>query len=158
MAYGNYLASVSENEITNLAAQPTELLDAHKIEIVSHLVAYWVKVQPLGRVLGEAIDGGNVLSEALWHPLRRPKYTRRIELSLSIESFHRHGRTPKRNIRCPILIGSGLRSRSCWLSSAMQPKMAYAWLAHSMRPQIRSEQVECAFSFGRRGNSTAADM
>ena len=74
MAYGNYLASVSEEQIASVAGDPTRTLDARAVTLVSHLLAYWVKAQPLGSLLGEAIDGGRVLSDALWHPLRPPVY------------------------------------------------------------------------------------
>jgi hypothetical protein len=36
------------------------------------LTAYWVKAQPLGDLLVEAIDGGEPLREDLWHPLHPP--------------------------------------------------------------------------------------
>src|SRR3954452_14155435 len=74
MAYRTYLASVSEDQVRRLASDPSGTLDASDTVTVSHLVAYWVQAQPLGQLLGEAIDGGRVLSEALWHPLRPPLY------------------------------------------------------------------------------------
>jgi hypothetical protein len=74
MAYVNYLASVTEVQVASVVADPSITIDAAMLEYVSHLVAYWVKVQPLGRLLGEAIDGGTILSDSLWHPFRSPLY------------------------------------------------------------------------------------
>ena len=74
MAYGNYLASVLEEQINALRTDPSGTLAPSVVQRVSHVIAYWVGVQPLGRLLGEAIDGGLVLSHALRHPLRSPVY------------------------------------------------------------------------------------
>lgn len=74
MAYANYLASVAEEQVASLADDPSRALDPHALVVVSHLVPYWVQVQPLGKLLVEAIDGGHVLCAALWHPLRPPVY------------------------------------------------------------------------------------
>jgi hypothetical protein len=41
--------------------------------MVSHLVGYWIKLQPIGQALGEVLDGGELLSDAFQHPLRPPK-------------------------------------------------------------------------------------
>ena len=74
MAYGNYLASVSEEQIRNLRHDPKLAVNPSAIVLVSHLIAYWVKAQPLGKLLGEALDGGQPLNSTLWHPLRAPTY------------------------------------------------------------------------------------
>jgi hypothetical protein len=74
MAYANYLASVPEHQISQMAAQPSKFLVPHKVEVVSHVVASWITVQPLGKLLGQALDGGRILTVSLWHPLRRPLY------------------------------------------------------------------------------------
>jgi hypothetical protein len=42
------------------------------IAATSHLLAYWVKEQPLGACLGSIIDQGEILSPLFWHPLRVP--------------------------------------------------------------------------------------
>src|SRR5262249_13848083 len=39
-------------------------------------LSYWVQVQPLGQLLHEAIDGGELLHSELWHPLRPPRFHR----------------------------------------------------------------------------------
>jgi hypothetical protein len=39
---------------------------------VSHLLSYWIEVQPLGQLLNAAIDGGVCLNKDFWHPLRPP--------------------------------------------------------------------------------------
>ena len=74
MAYPTSLASVSEEQVRRLTADPSWTLEHSRVVTVSHLIAYWVQAQPLGRLLGEAIDGGVVLSDALWHLLRPPAY------------------------------------------------------------------------------------
>jgi hypothetical protein len=76
MAYLNILGSVSERRVLALQRGVTALLRPSLVVRVSHLVAYWVEVQPLGRLLGEALDGGEKLGEAWWHPLRDPIFHR----------------------------------------------------------------------------------
>ena len=39
-------------------------------------MAYWVQVQPLGALLGRAIDGGEPLDTNLWHSFRPPVFHR----------------------------------------------------------------------------------
>jgi hypothetical protein len=72
MAYGNFIAAVSFAEVELLGQDSMKLLHPTKIELVSHLIASWVQVQPLGRLLREALDGGEKLADGLWHPLRFP--------------------------------------------------------------------------------------
>jgi hypothetical protein len=74
MAYGNFLASVSLEEIEKLRNTPSYMLNVDVLEQVSHLVGYWVKVQPLGELLGQALDGGEIVSASLHHPLRSPTF------------------------------------------------------------------------------------
>ena len=51
-------------------------LDLHPTLVsgASHLLSYWVKVEPLGKLLNEAVDGGELLHGELWHPLRAPMF------------------------------------------------------------------------------------
>ncbi len=72
MAYGNYIASVPVTEIAELRRDPQVMLHPTRVEIVSHLLGYWIKAQPLGRLLGEALDGGQPLTDDWEHPLRAP--------------------------------------------------------------------------------------
>ena len=72
MAYGNYLAAVSEAQVVDWRENPSITFAPRLLVAVNHLAAYWVKAQPLGTLLSEAIDGGSVVSERLWHPLRAP--------------------------------------------------------------------------------------
>src|SRR5947209_2681316 len=74
MAYLTYLASVPLAEVEGLKAEPAASLSPSLKVSVSHLVAYWVQVQPLGELLGQAMDGGTVINSALRHPLRDPCY------------------------------------------------------------------------------------
>lgn len=74
MAYLNFLAAASSQQIQALRTDSTVLLRPSLVVAVSHLVGYWVEIQPLGELLGQALDGGEELSDQLWHPLRRPVF------------------------------------------------------------------------------------
>lgn len=74
MAYLSYLASVPESQVLAIRADPTVQLQPSLLIPVSHVIAYWVEVQPLGELLGKAIDGGEMLNEKLFHPFRSPTY------------------------------------------------------------------------------------
>jgi hypothetical protein len=49
-------------------------LQASGIITCSNLMASWVQVQPLGHLLGQAINGGELLNVELWHPFKPPTY------------------------------------------------------------------------------------
>ena len=72
MAYLTVIAAVPEAELIRFREGLIETMAASRIERVSHYLAYAVRDQPLGKLLGEAIDGGESLNEDLWHPLRAP--------------------------------------------------------------------------------------
>jgi len=72
MAYLTLIASVPESEIASFEGGAVELMSASRIERVSHYLTYSVSHQPLGNLLGQAIDGGEPLREDLWHPFRAP--------------------------------------------------------------------------------------
>lgn len=74
MAYSTYLATVPELDVRHIKNDSLTQVGTRRVVSVSHLIAYWVDVQPLGRLLGEAIDGGCKLSDELWHPLQPPTY------------------------------------------------------------------------------------
>lgn len=74
MAYLNLLASVDEDQVEALRKDPAVLLRPSLKGAVSHLMGYWVEVQPLGQLLTLAIDGGESVREDLWHPLRSPVF------------------------------------------------------------------------------------
>jgi hypothetical protein len=75
MAYLTFLYSVSQQNITAFCSQrDAMLLKPSKTAVCSHLLASWVEIQPLGQVLGEAIDGGEQLHAELRHPLRPPRF------------------------------------------------------------------------------------
>ena len=71
MAYATLIASTPLDAVATYR-EGSSTLDTSNAIRVSHLLAYWVQIQPLGQVLGECIDGGEVLAERLWHPLRPP--------------------------------------------------------------------------------------
>jgi hypothetical protein len=74
MAYLSYLASVPENQVLAIRTDANVTLHPSMLIPVSHLIANWVGVQPLGELLGKAIDGGETLNEKLTHPFRSPTY------------------------------------------------------------------------------------
>ena len=72
MAYFNLLASVHETDVERLRGDPAFVLRPSIVSGASHLLAYWAGAQPLGGLLARALDGGEVIHPALWHPLRDP--------------------------------------------------------------------------------------
>jgi hypothetical protein len=72
VAYFNLLAAVPAADIARLRADAAALLQPSMVSGASHLLAYWVEAQPLGGLLGRALDGGEVIRPELWHPLRPP--------------------------------------------------------------------------------------
>jgi hypothetical protein len=74
MAYGVRLASIAEEQIADFRSHRRDALVSSKSHLCSHLVAYWIKEQPLGRLLGEALDGGEDVRADLWHPLLPPAF------------------------------------------------------------------------------------
>ena len=71
MAYSALVASTPSDAVAAYRDGSSELAASGVIR-VSHLLSYWVQVQPLGWVLGECIDGGEILADRLWHPFRLP--------------------------------------------------------------------------------------
>ena len=76
VAYLNLLASVPEPEVERLRHDPSYVVAPSLVLGVSHMIGYWVQVQPLGGLLGRALDGGQLLHSVLWHPFRSPCYHR----------------------------------------------------------------------------------
>jgi hypothetical protein len=74
MAYMCLLGSVPESQVLAMRADAGVKLQPSLLIPVSHLIAYWVVIQPLGGLLGKAIDGGEMLNENLVHPFRSPSY------------------------------------------------------------------------------------
>lgn len=76
MAYLNFLVAAPELDVLGLSRDASVVIEASLVVAVSHLIGYWVEVQPLGKLLGQAVDGGFVLNHDLWHPVRAPVYLR----------------------------------------------------------------------------------
>lgn len=76
MAYFNLLASVCDDEIEQLRRDPGFCLNPSLVLASSHLIAYWVDAQPLGRLLAAALDDGELIHPEFWHPLRPPVFHR----------------------------------------------------------------------------------
>ena len=73
VAYGNHIASVPYAEVGRHRRDASAVLRHSRLETVSHLLASWVKAEPIGGLLREALDGGDLLAEHLHHPLRPPR-------------------------------------------------------------------------------------
>jgi hypothetical protein len=80
LAYFTLMASVAEAEVDALRKDSSVVLHPSLVSGASHLLSYWVKVQPLGQLLNEVVDGGELLHEELWHPLRPPMFHRPIQV------------------------------------------------------------------------------
>jgi hypothetical protein len=76
LAYFTLMASVAEADVEAFRQDPSLLLQPTLVSGASHLLSYWVKIQPLGQLLNEAVDGGELLHGELWHPLRPPMFHR----------------------------------------------------------------------------------
>lgn len=76
LAYLNFLVAATEPAVEALANNPSLELEPSLLVAVSHLIGYWVEVQPLGKLLRQAVDGGATVSSDLWHPLRPPVFHR----------------------------------------------------------------------------------
>jgi len=85
VAYLNFLLAASESDVLALSRDPSVVLAPSLVVSVSHLIGYWVQVQPLGKLLGQAIDGGIPMNSDLWHPLRSPVYHQ----PTSVQELHR---------------------------------------------------------------------
>jgi hypothetical protein len=65
VAYLNLLAAVPESEVERLRVDPASVVTPSMLLGVSHLLAYWVRAQPLGGLLGRALDGGQLVHAEL---------------------------------------------------------------------------------------------
>lgn len=74
MAYLNLLAATPQDQVDALRSDASVLLRPSLLVGVSHLLGYWIQVQPLGQLLAMAIDDGALINDELWHPLRPPVY------------------------------------------------------------------------------------
>ncbi|PQO33085.1 hypothetical protein [Blastopirellula marina] len=80
MAYATLIAAVPPNQVAQIRADANVILRPTKVLSVSHWLAYGIESQPFGSLLGEAIDGGEVLHEDFWHPLRPPMWHRETDV------------------------------------------------------------------------------
>ena len=102
MAYVNYLAVVNYEQIVEAVGPARVALMPTHVSAVSHFLTYSVEVQPLGRLLIEALDGGHGLDPELWHPLRPPKFhspeaTRRLCVDLELAWSNADAADPARD-------------------------------------------------------------
>ncbi|MCA9238083.1 MAG: hypothetical protein KDA44_21565 [Planctomycetales bacterium] len=72
MAYLTLVAAVPEDQIEAIRSNAAFVLTPTLIKGVSHLLSYWIQVQPLGKILNSVVDGGDCLNKDFWHPLRPP--------------------------------------------------------------------------------------
>lgn len=74
VAYAAQLLSVPEAAVHAYQRGELPSLTPSKAVLCSHLLAYWVTVQPLGQYLQAALDGGEILREDLRHRFRLPTW------------------------------------------------------------------------------------
>jgi hypothetical protein len=74
MAYINFLGIVSRVELTAFVANPVAGLRGSHSCAASHLIACCGASGALGSLLAEALDGGELVHELLWHPFRPPLF------------------------------------------------------------------------------------
>jgi hypothetical protein len=79
MAYGVMIGSVATSEVEAYSSGSAAAMRPSLLVSCSHLAAYWLREDPLGDLLGEAIDEGERLG-SLWHPLREPIYVEPAEV------------------------------------------------------------------------------
>ena len=72
MAYLTLVAAVPNQQIDAIRVDERTVVTPSMIKGVSHLLGYWIQLQPLGQLLSRAIDGGELVNETFWHPLRPP--------------------------------------------------------------------------------------
>lgn len=86
MAYACILAAVERQQVEDYQRGQRSRMQASKTVRCSHGIAYWVRAQPFGKLLGEAIDGGERLRDDLWHPLKAPT----VHSVEAVQSLHAH--------------------------------------------------------------------
>ena len=70
MAYSTILASCSKERVAAFRSNQQESLRASRIISVSHILAYWIQLEPLHEILAEVIDGGEPLHRHFKHQFR----------------------------------------------------------------------------------------
>lgn len=74
MAYMTLLASVSSDDIASIRTDVTAVLQPIHRSHVSHYFVSGPRPNRAADVVAEALDGGFILNNAFWHPLRPPMY------------------------------------------------------------------------------------
>jgi len=87
LAYLTLIAAVPDEQVAAIRTDATYVLTPTSIKGVSHLLSYWIQVQPLGQILNSVIDGGSCLHKEFWHPLRPPMVHLPNELAHLTESL-----------------------------------------------------------------------
>ena len=80
-------AAVAETDLDAFRGDPSRPLQPSLILSASHVLAYMVEARPLGNLLQEAVDGGEVLHSSLWHPLRVPMFHRPLRVAALIDEL-----------------------------------------------------------------------
>ncbi|MCC9602251.1 hypothetical protein LOC67_16975 [Stieleria sp. JC731] len=68
------LASVSSDEIASIRADVKAVLKPAKKSCVSHYFVSGPRPNDAANLVAEVLDGGFILNEAFWHPLRPPMF------------------------------------------------------------------------------------
>jgi hypothetical protein len=84
VAYLMTIASAPLDEVQRLIANPSHIIRPTRFEFVSHYLAYSVQIQPLGKTIGLALDGGELIHPDLWHPFRPPL----VHFAAAVQDLH----------------------------------------------------------------------
>lgn len=72
MAYLNHLYTVPSHHLERCRSWSDIQTFSSKVVGCSHLIGYWLEFEPLRNALGQALDGGSVLSSRWRHQFRAP--------------------------------------------------------------------------------------
>ncbi len=97
MAYLTLIAAVPLDEIDLIRDDEQTILSPTMMKGVSHLLGYWIELQPLGSLLALAIDGGELLHEKFWHPLRPPMVHSPADVKFFTDELVREWETVREN-------------------------------------------------------------
>lgn len=72
MAYLNYIASIPESQIRDFQSRAIGQLSPALLARTTHGLVSYFDFEPFRALIEEALDGGAVLRDDFWHPLRPP--------------------------------------------------------------------------------------
>lgn len=97
MAYMTLVAAVPQQQIDAIRDDERIMLTPTLVTGVSHLLGYWIQLQPLGGLLARTINGGELLNATFWHPLRPPMFHRPDQVASIACELEQEWATIRRN-------------------------------------------------------------